>query len=286
MSASHQAMWHGLLTVGGTGREIRWIAVVEPYKAYLDESHIASNEWCFVAGHLGKEEQWKEYDLQWRNGLGNRNSLHMTALRWNSKQKQIQRLLETLGPIPAACKLERIFGSVKGSHYADLIPNMPWMKVHFHPFVFAVWPCLIQTLRWLPKTERVIFTFEHSDRYSPLLSIIQESMVGVDLFTTPSGEHRAVLVPVPKGFTPRTEAADYLAFEMGQLQIDKDSFKAKAGKSILGDHMMIGAQTKRDEVRAIFVTTLALAEHKTKMDIQRKKAIRTLIQASKKATNP
>jgi hypothetical protein len=91
------------------------------------------------------------------------------------------------------------------------------------------------------------------------------------LATTPNGEHRAVLVPVLKGFTPRTEAADYLAFEMGQEQIDKNSFKAQAGRSILGDRTMIGKQAKRGEIRNILETALVLAQAKTRLDIKRGK---------------
>jgi len=256
MSAS---LWHGILGVLGTGREIGWIAVVEPHKAYIDESDIHDNaQWCFVAGHLGTEEQWKEFDGKWREGLGNRKSLHMKELRWNSKPERIERLLGRLGPIPDSCKLERIFGSVKGSHYLDVLTQYPELQRNFDPYMLALYPCVMQTLRHLPRSERVLFTFEENLKYSDSFPRIQSSLAKEPDFVTPSGEPRAIFVTVPKGATPRTEAADYLAFEMGQFQKDKDSFKAQAGVSILGDHWMIGKQMPRADIRGVCEKTLAM----------------------------
>jgi hypothetical protein len=281
--ASSQGLWRGLFGILGTGRNIGWLAVVEPYKAYLDETNIHDNaQWCFVAGHLGTEKQWEEFDGKWRQGLGRRKSLHMHDLQWRSKPDRITRLLGRLGPIPDSCKLERIFGSAKGKHYLDIVSQRPELGALFDPFTLALWPCVIETLRHLPRTERVIFTFEHNTKYSPLLALIENSLASEEIFTTPNGEQRAILVPIQKGMTPRTEPADYLAFEMGQTQIDHElkrkSFKAKAGASILGNHWMIGKQISRDQIRAICATTLALAHAQ---NVQMNKDIKEIIKMSK-----
>src|SRR5689334_3126511 len=94
-------VWRAMLGVLGTGRRIRWLAVVKPQLAYLDESDIHDSKlWCVIAGHLGTEEQWEDFDPKWKIGLGKKKSLHMKDLQWNSKPDRISRMLARLGPIP------------------------------------------------------------------------------------------------------------------------------------------------------------------------------------------
>jgi hypothetical protein len=277
-----QGLWRGLLGILGTGRRIGWLAVVEPYKAYLDESDIHdSARWCFVAGHLGTEEQWKEFDDKWRAGLGQRKFLHMKELHWNSKPERISRLLGKLGPIPDSCKLERIFGSVKGSHYLDVFKKHPELNGHFDPYMLALWPCVLQTLKHVPETERVLFTFENHIKYAPLLSLIENAIARDRRFLTPTGEKRAFFFHLSKGETPRTEPADYLAFEMGQFQLDQNSFKSKAGISIMGNHWMIGKQVSRKDIRMICENTLALAQAERDQQLKLQRDIKEIIGMSR-----
>jgi len=210
----------------------------------------------------------------------------MNELQWNNQSDRIARLLARLGPIPDSCGLARIFGSVRGGDYGDLVPAHPEIRVHFDPYLYALWPCVIQTLRHLPRTERVIFICEEHTNYSPLLSLIQENMVTEEIFRTPDLEHRVLFVSVPKGATPRTEPADYLAFEMGQCEIDIKSFKAQAGISILGNRWMIGAKTSREQTRLITNMTTFMAGPKNKQDAKRRKAIQDLIRRSEEKEKP
>lgn len=225
-------------------------------KAYLDETGIHDPEnSCVIAGFLGTDEQWDKFDGEWVKGLGKRRSLHMHDLQW-SKPKRIAKLLGRLGPIPADCGLERIHGIVRGKDYDDLVPNEPLIRLIASPYMMAMQPCLLQTLRHVPEDEDVHFIFERQDRYSPF-SYLPEQFYG-DEFRRKDGSSRLSITYVEKGFTPRTEPGDYLASEMAQCDIDNSSFKADAGRSILGDEMMIGARLSRSQIRDIVVTAKML----------------------------
>jgi hypothetical protein len=218
-------------------------------KAYLDETgiHDPDNS-CIIAGFLGTDEQWNQFDVEWKKGLGKRKSLHMKELRWN-KPKRITALLQRLGRIPDSCGLERIMGIVRGNDYEDLVPRSPLIRLIASPYMMAMQPCILQTIKYVPQDEGVHFIFERQDRYSPFAHF-PETFYGQE-FKDKEGNPRVTVTYVEKGFTRRTEPADYLASEMAQCDIDNSSFKAEAGRSILGDSMMIGARISRDQIRVI-----------------------------------
>jgi hypothetical protein len=242
-------LWRSLQTIQGGGNIARWFCVLNVRKAYLDETGIHDPSIsCIIAGFLGTDEQWDIFDGEWKKGLGKRKSLHMKDLRW-SKPERISPLLGRLGPIPEQCGLERIHGIVRGKDYDDLVPTSPIIRLILSPYMMAMQPCIFQTMRHVPSHETVHFIFERQDRYSPLAQFPQ-AFYG-DQFKTPDGQPRLTITYVEKGFTPRTEPGDYLASEMAQCEIDNKSFKADAGRSILGDTMMIGARLKRSQIREI-----------------------------------
>src|SRR5216117_2373707 len=74
--------------------------------AYVDESGHESPDWVIVAGLLGNDDQWKQLATDCRLALGNRKRFHMKSLRW--KHERTKKLLQTLGPLPAKCGLQRI----------------------------------------------------------------------------------------------------------------------------------------------------------------------------------
>jgi hypothetical protein len=221
--------------------------------AYLDETgiHDPANS-CIVAGYLGTEEQWNSFDPKWQQGLGKRKALHMKDLRWGKKTNKISRLLSTLGPIPDECGLERLCGIVTGKDYEDMVPNNRILRLVASPYMMAMQPLIFKTMLHVPPDETVLFTFERQDRYSPLAHL-PEKFYG-DQFKTKDGISRVVIAYVPKDFTARMQPADYLAYEMVQCDIDGDSERAKAGASILGNGVNIGARMSREEMRRIVVT--------------------------------
>jgi hypothetical protein len=235
--AREKELWTSLQEILGATRRIKWICML---KAYLDETGIHdSKNSCIIAGFLGNEDQWARFDEEWKKGLGKRERLHMKDLQW-SKPDRIAALLAQLGPIPEACGLERIFGSVRGADYEDLVPNEPMLRLIASPYMMAMQPCLIKTMEYVPADESVLFTFERQDRYSPLSHLPEEAHGS-----------RVVMAYVPKDATARTQPADYLAYEMAQCELDRNSVRAKAGESILGDSMMVGARVSRAQIRSI-----------------------------------
>src|SRR6266481_3768000 len=96
--------------------------------AYLDESGHETKDWMFVAGFLGKENQWKELVPSWKEALGpQRKNLHMSDLRWN--KQATKDLLSRLGPIPYECKLQPVLAGVRMRDYEDLIEGTPAEKL-------------------------------------------------------------------------------------------------------------------------------------------------------------
>jgi hypothetical protein len=241
-------LWNALLGLRGNGQRIRWVCV--PRLAYLDETgiHDPANS-CIIAGYLGTEEQWDDLDVKWKRGLGKRKGLHMKDLQWGKKSKKIIQLLSRLGPIPDECGLERLHGIVTGKDYEDLVPNVPLIRLIASPYMMAMQPLIAQTMRHVSNDETVRFTFERQDRYSPWAHL-PEKFYG-EQFKTTDGITRVAIAYVPKDFTARTQPADYLAYEIAQCDLDRESERAKAGASILGDGMMIGARMCHKEIRKV-----------------------------------
>jgi hypothetical protein len=90
--------------------------------AYLDESGHEGTSHVVIVGFLGSDEQWTACAQLWKRALAPRQSLHMSALRWQSKRNnRVRDLLERLGPIPHTCGLVPVFGMVNVGDYSDLL---------------------------------------------------------------------------------------------------------------------------------------------------------------------
>src|SRR6266404_4490288 len=98
------------------------------FTAYIDESgQELKRGWTFLAGFLGDEARWADFDEKWRIGLGSqRKSLHMSDLRWN--YDKTRRLLARLGPIPQECKLDPVMAGARLEDYEDLLSDEPYKK--------------------------------------------------------------------------------------------------------------------------------------------------------------
>jgi hypothetical protein len=138
--------------------------------AYVDESGHEGKGWMFLAGWLGNDEQWKKFAEDWRKGLGpQRKFLHMADLRWN--RERTKRLLAKLGPIPESCGLQPILGGVRYQDYEDLVTGTVEAKL-MKGYMAALFPMVLQTLKGIPKDERVEFVFEQQNEYEPFVSMI------------------------------------------------------------------------------------------------------------------
>ncbi len=243
-------------------------------RAYIDESGHEGRGYVVVAGFFGDEKAWEAFEPKWRAALGQRQTLHMTALRW--KKDSTRRLLERLAPIPNACGLLRCIGGVKVSDYEDLIDEpISMMYPHGSLYVPAnvivpikgyeavLAPMVINVLRGVPNTERIEFVFEEQREYAPAVDNVMAfaSMKDMAYKVTKDGKPKiAKWGFVPKGSTVMTDPADYLAFATREHCTNPNMKKAKWTRAILeaGDGQAFGRIMTRDEIRSRIKTSRAL----------------------------
>jgi len=197
--------------------------------AYLDESHHSTpEEFMFVAGFWGKQDQWLALAPRWKEALGNRPSLHMNRLRWNhpSSERRIRDLLARLGPIPYECGLTPVYGGVKVGDYIDLIADDSYYRQFISGYVLCLGHILTLLLETLPPYERIKIVCEAQNSYQPsaqLLFRVFQLMAA----NQPLCAQLKSIEFVAKDSTMLLQAADYLAYSLAQ------SFKENGGKKDL-----------------------------------------------------
>lgn len=229
--------------------------------AYLDESGHEGSSHVVIAGFLGDDDQWAACARLWRRALAPRHSLHMCALRWQSKRNnRVRDLLKRMGPIPYTCGLVPIFGGVNVGDYSDLIacPITQAINKGYMLSLYALVPWALSTLR---GEDRLKIVLETNDRYSAMTPIIPLICSGIadatknPIFATATGKPRLVGVEfIAKSVL--TEPADYLAFSLLQQLRDAKSQKARWCTPILGSGYGFGHFLTREEARrGIMATT-------------------------------
>jgi hypothetical protein len=225
--------------------------------AYFDESGHESPERVVVAGYFGDDDDWSRFSEAWREGLGKRKALHMSALRWNGKlAHRTKSLLERLGPIPREYGLVPLFGSVCVSDYADLIGGTMLMEKLFKGFQLAAMPPVMAALGLAAATgpeETVKIVFEEQREYDGFANIIASVYEIGGLYLTKSGKPRlagAGIDFLSKGATSLTQPGDYLAFALRNRALNPSSRKAKWSQPILAQGEPIGKHIDRETIRA------------------------------------
>jgi hypothetical protein len=230
--------------------------------AYLDETGQEAKDWVFITGFLGNEDQWRDFAPKWKEGRGGKRSFHTKELRF--KKERERRLLELLGPIPVSCGLEPIAGGIRVSDYEDLLGGNIVLEKLNCGYISALFPLVIQALRWIPANERLEIVFEEQERYGWLADFClrQVSKLPIDFMWTKDGNPKlAKWSFVPKGSTSFTEPADYFAYAQLQYQRDKNSLKSQWCMPILksADSVgIIGAVMTKNQARETVVEVLAM----------------------------
>lgn len=215
-------------------------------RAYLDESNHNSDGNMFIAGHVGRKDQWKELATRWRVALGQRKYLHMSALRWN--HPRTKRLLERLGPLPTDCGLTRVVGGVKYSDYANLIA--PDERSALKGYYFALTGLVTNLIRWIPDDEKVGLVFEAQPQYSDMAHLILSDLAET-LLNSKGRQKVSAWTFVPKASTILLDQADYLANALFHLYEDEHSQKTDWCRPILGDMNGVGAILTQRQIRSI-----------------------------------
>ena len=232
----------------------KWLFVLsDMYTAYLDETGIHANDWIFIAGFLGKKEQWESLVPQWKLALGQRKKLHMNELRWASRATE--RLLTKLGPIPKSCGLTPVVGGVKYSDYQDIVKGTIIEKSSEGYYWCLV--ALVQAiLKSIPQDDRVELFLAHQSKYREraliALSSIQNVTIthpGLQQCRTSNGLSKLAKYSYASyESTSLFEPADYYASAMAHHHMDSTSEKARLSSPIL-EERAIGCVFSREQVR-------------------------------------
>jgi hypothetical protein len=203
--------------------------------AYLDESeHSDVGKYTVVAGFRGKKENWDLFVPLWKQGLGNRKSLHMRSLRWNhpNAKSRVGDLLARLGPIPYDCGLIPVYGAVKAGDYLDLVRGDPILE-DFGGYLLSISHVFTLLLETIPPHERIKIVCEAQEGYASNA----DAVFKVFKIASRDGLYpKLVSIDfVPKGSTSLTEPADYLAFSLSKTLSEPGSQKDLWARPIQGE---------------------------------------------------
>ena len=222
---------------------------------YFDESGQESDQHVVLAGFLGNDDAWTAFKEPWRTALGKRKALHMSKLRWHGKSgSRTKALLERLGPIPRECGLLPVWASVRVSDYIDLVDDTILTRALSKGYVVALSPLLAGILTYASLLdERVAIVFEQQDQFREIATVIGNLFSAFDFFKTADGLPRLCSIQfIPKGSSPLTEPADYLAFQRLHNFRDPLSEKSAWCSSILRENdRSISLPLSRSRVRAL-----------------------------------
>jgi hypothetical protein len=197
--------------------------------AIVDETGHESKDVVILAGFLGTEEQWAKCEQDWRAGLGSRDHLHMSRLRW-SKVDRVRKLLGTLGAIPHAAGLQAIYSAVKISDYDDLVDGTQMQKLMKGYFITLLGIIDIVAKNIAPD-ETFKLVLEAQNEYALGANQIY---LGTQDYRTPDGRRKLVSLEfIEKGDSTLAEPADFLAFALLQLYRDAKSVKSELCAPIL-----------------------------------------------------
>ena len=182
-----------------------------------------------------------------------RREFHASKLRWGSERTR--RLLERLGPIPTRCGLQRLLGGVRVRDYEDLVAGTP-AEERLSGYQTALFPAVIQALRFTPRDEFVSFILEEQKQYARDADLIFRALRSIPYpeFLTVGGRSKLARWTLsPKGSTPRTQPADMFVNALGHLWRDKTSKKTRWCLPVLGDESSesVGKIMSREEIRSV-----------------------------------
>jgi hypothetical protein len=204
------------------------------FTAYLDESGQEQREnYMFVAGYVGDERAWARVAEPWLAAIHPRKHLHMKNLRFARESER--KMLIRAASVSKECGLTPVLGGVRGGDYMDLIAGTEDER-KLAGYVTCCFALIINTVRNIPKNERLEIVFQRQDRYWPL----------VEVAIAPQGEEEGL-----------TELADCFSYSLFQAWRDKSSRRSQWCKPILDAHEEgYGRILKREEIRGIVQDTL------------------------------
>jgi hypothetical protein len=188
----------------------------------------------FVAGYVGNEAQWKQVEKEWPIAIAPRHHLHMRRLRFERDSER--EMLIRVAQVPKRCGLQPILGGVRQCDYLPLLAGTQEERL-LNGYVPCCFAMVINTLRNIPKDERLEVVFERQDRYGYLAYFAMTAVSKVTCFPEIlMADGRSKLANwrfAEKEAEPLTEVADSFAYALFQAWKDRASLRAQWCQPIL-----------------------------------------------------
>src|SRR6266850_204221 len=219
------------------------------FVAYLDESNSnLQGRVCVVAGFLGSEHQWKSFLEDWVKTLDRRKSLHMKALRWKERDRD---LIARLGLLPGKHGLTRVASVVRNEDYNKIVKGKIRDR-YANPYMLAVQMCVAQILNYLPPDESAAIYFEEQSVYKWRVTELSESVFRLN----PS--RLLSIATLKKDQCIAFQVADYLSYAVSQLRERPHGLRTRWTKHILGNGDCIGVEATPEMIQ-FYVNTCVSA---------------------------
>jgi hypothetical protein len=197
---------------------------------YFDESGVHGQDACVVAGFVGNDAQWGSFAAEWIPALKQAKNLHMRKLRWNQHPETIGKKLAELGPIPHKYNLKGVVAGLKWSDFNAIVKDKVNSRFA-NAYQMCAYCAISIVLIEVAADDDVYFVFDRQEGtrkedMERMREIVYE-FIGVD--------RRVKGIEFMRSEdTVCLDPADYLAYIVRERSIDPNSFKSKAGVSIIG----------------------------------------------------
>jgi hypothetical protein len=198
--------------------------------AYFDESGVHGADSCVVAGFVGNDAQWQAMAAEWIPAIKPRQNLHMRKLKWNRYPARITSLLSELGPIPHKYNLKGIAAGIKWADFNAVIRGKVTSRFA-NAYRMCAFCAISVVLMEVAGDDEVFFLFDRQE------GTRKEDMERMrDIVYGRLGADRRVkgIDFIRRDSTVCLDPADYLAYVVREQSIDPNSFKSRAGASIIG----------------------------------------------------
>ena len=220
------------------------------FTAYFDESGLApSEQFCAVAGFVGKEAQWGGFIADWIPALGHhRKNLHMTKLRWNRRYETIVTDLARLGPIPHRYNLAPVRAGLWHRDVEELVKGRV-NETFANPYIMCAITCIGTVLQEvIGPDDEVMFIF---DRQEGRRAWTMDALHKI-VFQSAKMDRRVRDIDFrPHETTVCLDPADYYAYAFREYEVNRESPRAKACMPIADCAKGYGGLLPREYIKTL-----------------------------------
>jgi len=198
--------------------------------AYFDETGLHQADVCIVAGFVGNDAQWLAFIHDWVDAIKPAKNLHMRRLRWNQHPESTARRLAKLGPIPHKYNLRPVVAGLNWNDFDSIVKPVVDNKF-VHPYIICALIAIDVVLYEIAQDDEVMFYF---DRQEGLRRELMDELRNIMFDYLRMDKRVKGIEFIDRESTVCLDPADYLAYIARERNLDFDSFRSRAGESIIG----------------------------------------------------